>query len=177
MTAPWFTGMTENEPDVLFLLNFTTSQRSALLQSSRTLALLYTPANEHFGIGPVEGMICGLPVLVCDSGGPTESIVDQPPEQQTGWLRTPDPDVWADALEEICLMDTSERALLAKRGKHRAESVFGIASMAKELETLFLETAERGPVEMWPVKGIAFVFAFLVGLIIMASVYPSPTYI
>jgi len=42
-------------PDILFLLNFTTSQRSALLTAKSTLALLYTPTNEHFGIGPVEG--------------------------------------------------------------------------------------------------------------------------
>lgn len=166
MAVPSFTGTTEDEPDVLFLLNFTTPQRSALLQSSSTLALLYTPANEHFGIGPVEGMICGLPILACDSGGPTESIVDQPPEQRTGWLRTPDPDVWADALEEICLMDASERASLAQRSKHRAESVFGMASMAKELEALLLETVEMGPVETWPIKGIAFMFAFLVGLVL-----------
>jgi alpha-1,3/alpha-1,6-mannosyltransferase len=83
IAAPFFTGTTPNEPDVLFLLNFTTSQRSAPLQSPSTVALLYTPTNEHFGIGPVEGMICGLPVLACDSG-PTESIVDQPLEKRTG---------------------------------------------------------------------------------------------
>jgi alpha-1,3/alpha-1,6-mannosyltransferase len=166
IAAPFFTGTTPNEPDVLFLLNFTTSQRSALLQSSSTVALLYTPANEHFGIGPVEGMICGLPVLACDSGGPTESIVDQPPEQRTGWLRTPDARIWADALEDICRMDASERTSLAQRAKHRAESVFGMVSMAKELETLLVETVEMGPVETWPVKGIAFVFAFLVGLVL-----------
>lgn len=166
IAAPSFTGSTANEPDVLFLLNFTTSQRSALLQSSSTLALLYTPANEHFGIGPVEGMICGLPVLACDSGGPTESILDRPPEQRTGWLRTPDPAIWADALEEICCMDESDRASLARRSKHRAESVFGMVSMANELERLLVETVEMGPVETWPLKGIAFVFAFLVGLVL-----------
>lgn len=166
VTVPSFTGTTVNEPDVLFLLNFTTSQRSALLQSPSTLALLYTPANEHFGIGPVEGMVCGLPVLACDSGGPTESIVDQPPDQRTGWLRTPDPAIWADALEEICRMDETERASLAQRSKHRAESVFGMGSMAKELETLLVETVEMGPVETWRVKAVSFVFAFLLGLVL-----------
>ena len=111
-------------------------------------------------------MICGLPVLACDSGGPTESIVDQPPEQRTGWLRTPDAGVWADALEEICRLDASERASMAERSRERAESVFGMASMAKELELLLTETVEMGPVETWPVKWIAFVFAFLVGLVL-----------
>ncbi|KAF8126557.1 glycosyltransferase family 4 protein [Boletus edulis] len=164
--APSFTGTTECDPDILFLLNFTTMQRSALLRSSSTRALLYTPTNEHFGIGPVEGMVCGLPVLACDSGGPTESIVDQPPEERTGWLRTPDPEVWADALEDICRMDPSARGLLAQRSKQRAESFFGMASMAKELETFLVETVEMGPVETWQIKGIAFMIAFLVGLVL-----------
>ena len=101
-----------------------------------------------------------------DSGGPTESIVDQPLEQRTGWLRVPDAGVWADALEEIYRLNASERALMAERWRERAELVFGMASMAKELELLLMETVEMGPVETWPVKGIAFVFAFLVGLVL-----------
>ncbi|KAF9239109.1 glycosyltransferase family 4 protein [Melanogaster broomeanus] len=134
VSAPSFTGTTANEPDILFLLNFTTAQRSALLQSPLTLALLYTPANEHFGIGPVEGMIADFPFW--------RSVVDQPAEQRTGWLRTPEPAIWADALEEICGMSDSERASLARRSRHRAESVFGMDSMAKLLEELLLETVE-----------------------------------
>ena len=46
--------------------------------------MLYTPANEHFGIIPCEAMYCGLPVLARDSGGPTETVV----EGETGWLRS-----------------------------------------------------------------------------------------
>ncbi|KIJ63379.1 glycosyltransferase family 4 protein [Hydnomerulius pinastri MD-312] len=165
VSAPSFAGTTTSEPDILFLLNFTTSQRSALLQAPSTLALLYTPANEHFGIGPVEGMICGLPILACDSGGPTESVVDQPSEQRTGWLRTPVPTIWSDALEEICRMGDQERAALAQRSKHRAESVFGMDSMAKVLEEALVETVAMGPVQA-PVKEFAFLLAFLVGLVL-----------
>ncbi|KAL4262179.1 Alpha-1,3/1,6-mannosyltransferase ALG2 [Pleurotus pulmonarius] len=72
------------DPDILFVLNFTTSQRSALLTASSTLCLLYTPANEHFGIVPVEGMLCGLPILACDSGGPIESVLASPASERTG---------------------------------------------------------------------------------------------
>ena len=165
MTAPLFTETTENELDVLFLWNFTTLQQSALLQPASTLALLYTPANEHFGMGPVEGMICGLSVLACDSGGPTEGVVDQPPER-TGWLRSPIREVWADALEEIYFLDASERGSLAQRAKHRAELVFGMAPMATELERLLIETVEMGPVDVQPMKGIAFLFAPPFGLMV-----------
>lgn len=61
---------------VILLPNFSTNQRSILLKSASTMALLYTPNNEHFGIVPVEAMACGLPVLACKSGGPKESVID-----------------------------------------------------------------------------------------------------
>ncbi|KAJ3911421.1 hypothetical protein F5877DRAFT_55356, partial [Lentinula edodes] len=83
---------------VLFLLNFTTAQWTALLTSPSTIGLLYTPANGHFGIAPLEGVLCGIPVLARDSGGPVESIVDKPVDERTGWLRVPDPEIWAKAL-------------------------------------------------------------------------------
>ncbi|KAG6809183.1 hypothetical protein H0H93_016042, partial [Arthromyces matolae] len=85
-------NLTPDDPDVLFLLNFTTAQRTALLSNPSTMALLYTPANEHFGIGPVEAMVCGVPVLACNSGGPTESVLDSPLQERTGWLRPPEAD-------------------------------------------------------------------------------------
>ncbi|KAI8999137.1 alpha-1,3-mannosyltransferase ALG2 [Trametes punicea] len=134
------------EPEILFLLNFSTAQRSALLTSPSTLALLYTPANEHFGIGPVEGMVCGLPVLACDSGGPTESIIDQPSVDRTGWLRRPDPEVWAEALVEIVSMSDEERRQLADRAKKRAREKFGMEAMARDLENALQETVAKGPV-------------------------------
>ncbi|KAJ7929354.1 alpha-1,3-mannosyltransferase ALG2 [Mycena leptocephala] len=102
-------------PDVLFLLNFSTEQRTALLTAASTRVLLYTPANEHFGIVPVEAMCCGLPVLACNSGGPTESTVTEPPAERTGWLCAPDADLWADALTEIVRMSPAVRAALSQR--------------------------------------------------------------
>lgn len=153
------------ESDILFLLNFTTGQRSALLQAPSTVALLYTPANEHFGIGPVEGMLCGLPVLACDSGGPTESIVDSPSSERTGWLRAPDPGVWAGTLEDICQLSEVERAALRRRCRDRARVMFGMEAMAKALEVSLHEAAHMGAVHA-PVKVIGFIFAFVLGLMV-----------
>ncbi|KAG1854809.1 mannosyltransferase [Suillus subalutaceus] len=121
--------------------------RSGLLQAQSTLALLYTPANEHFGIGPVEGMICGLPVLACDSGGPTESIVDQPADQRTGWLCRPQPSVWAEALKEICNLSETDRKVLSQRNWDRAQMMFGMEAMAKSLEEVLEEAVSIGPVD------------------------------
>ncbi|KAI0628765.1 alpha-1,3-mannosyltransferase ALG2 [Trametes polyzona] len=135
-----------NEADILILLNFSTAQRSALLTSPSTQALLYTPTNEHFGIGPVEGMVCGLPVLACNSGGPTESVVDEPASERTGWLRRPDPEVWAEALLEIVNLAKDERARLAERAIRRAKDMFGMEAMARDLERALQETVAMGPV-------------------------------
>jgi alpha-1,3/alpha-1,6-mannosyltransferase len=133
-------------PDILFLLNFTTAQRTALLNSPSTKVLLYTPANEHFGIGPVEGMICGVPILACDSGGPTESVVDSPADKRTGWLRPPDPETWADALQEILSLSPSDKEALSGRGKHRARELFSLDAMARGIETALLKAVSFGRV-------------------------------
>ncbi|KAI6014212.1 glycosyltransferase family 4 protein [Pisolithus marmoratus] len=164
--VPSFPDATSHtEPDILFLLNFTTGQRSALLQARSTVALLYTPANEHFGIGAVEGMICGLPVLACDSGGPTESIVDTPSSERTGWLRSPDPGIWASVLEEIFQLSEVEGAALVCRCKDRARSMFEMEEMAEAMDVPLREAVDMGAVRA-PVKEIGFVLAFVFGLIL-----------
>lgn len=169
VTIPPF-DLTPTDPDVLFLLNFTTAQRSALLSASSTLALLYTPTNEHFGIGPVEAMVCGLPVLACNSGGPTESVVDAPPDERTGWLRPPDAEKWADALREIMALSDGEREALGERARRRAQEHFGMEAMAQGLEGALQEGVAMGPVMassalmvFWAI--LAVLAAFLVRLI------------
>lgn len=151
-------------PDVLFLLNFSTEQRTALLTAASTQALLYTPANEHFGIVPVEAMCCGLPVLACDSGGPTESTVSEPVAERTGWLCPPDADLWADALTEIVRMSPSERVALGGRAKDRARTVFGMEAMALRLQAILQEAAATGTDGssrvIWLFMAIGFLLAY-----------------
>jgi alpha-1,3/alpha-1,6-mannosyltransferase len=137
---------TPRDPDILFLLNFTTAQRATLLSASSTLALLYTPANEHFGIVPVEAMSSGLPVLACNSGGPTESVIDDPPSARTGWLRAPEAPVWAAALDEIAQLTPSERTAVADRARTRAREHFGMEAMALKLERALIEATQIGQV-------------------------------
>lgn len=157
---------------LILLLNFSTAQRTYLLTSPSTLALLYTPTNEHFGIVPIEGMSAGLPVLACNSGGPTESIIDDtsaigeffgnsdwsvvdlPSEKmpaigedtRTGWLRPPNPDAWAQALLSISSLSLSSREALSRRAKTRA-LLFSMDSMSQALEKALLEAYSLGPVD------------------------------
>jgi alpha-1,3/alpha-1,6-mannosyltransferase len=161
--------MTKSEPDVLFLLNFTTPQRTYLLRNSNTVAMLYTPTNEHFGIGPVEGMICGVPVLACNSGGPVESVVDPSQntsyseDSRTGWLRSPDEDLWAEALAQIVSLSPSDRAALGERAKRRARDMFGMEAMAESLEGAIVDAVSMGPVRS---QGVFLLWIGLFGFLI-----------
>ncbi|KAF8224174.1 mannosyltransferase [Tricholoma matsutake] len=160
-------NMTRKKPDVLFLLNFNTFQRTAMLRSPFTIALLYTPENEHFGVVPVEAMACGVPVLACNSGGPMESVLDDPPEIRTGWLRSPDREAWAGALYEIVSMSDRERDSLSKRARERARALFGMEAMAHGLEDSLLEAVGMGRVEyrvnMWWAMLFGFLIAYAAG--------------
>ena len=93
-------------------------------------------------------MACGLPILACDSGGPTESVVDalDAPTERTGWLRRPDPAVWAEALGEIVRLPAEERARLAENARRRARERFGMEAMARDMERALEETVALGPV-------------------------------
>ncbi|TDL18460.1 glycosyltransferase family 4 protein [Rickenella mellea] len=147
-SLPPSTAPSPTTATILFLLNFTTSQRSALLTSPHTLALLYTPTNEHFGIGPVEGMVCGLPVLACDSGGPTETVLASPREERTGWLVPPSAESWADALEEIVRLPEDERREIARRARIRARERFGMDKMARDLEEVLQDAVGMGRIRI-----------------------------
>jgi alpha-1,3/alpha-1,6-mannosyltransferase len=148
-------------PDVLILLNFSISQRSCLLHSPHTLALLYTPTNEHFGIGPLEGMLASLPVLSTNTGGPTETVLSSPPyasDERTGWLCPPDPNAWAEALVEIVNMTSAEREEVGRRARARVEGEFGMERMAGRLEAVLAEAVGMGRVggglQMWVVIAV-----------------------
>ncbi|PAV23401.1 glycosyltransferase family 4 [Pyrrhoderma noxium] len=129
----------DNDIDVLFLLSFSSDQRAALLTAQNTLALLYTPTNEHFGIVPVEAMACGVPVLACPSGGPLETV------KRTGWLVEPDPSSWATLLREsIINLSASDRLAIAECARNRVRELFSLEAMTNQLDEALKEVVDMG---------------------------------
>jgi glycosyltransferase involved in cell wall biosynthesis len=100
--------------DVEFRLNPSDEDLTRLY--SRCAALVYTPANEDFGIVPLEAMACGAPVLAVDSGGPRETVV----HGETGWLLPNDATAFA-AIARRVLADPEEHREIRRAARRRAE--------------------------------------------------------
>ncbi|KAF5680581.1 alpha-1,3 alpha-1,6-mannosyltransferase [Fusarium heterosporum] len=125
---------------VVFLLSIPNALKAALLRSARIL--LYTPANEHFGIVPLEAMLARTPVLAADSGGPVETIVDG----ETGWLRSPkDVDAWADVVRSALKLSDSEAQTMGDRGAARVKDLFGREHMANRFDDILIDIIGKTP--------------------------------
>ncbi|KAJ1325029.1 alpha-1,3/alpha-1,6-mannosyltransferase [Microdochium nivale] len=128
-----------DDVQVLFLLSVPNLLKEMLLGSAQLL--VYTPANEHFGIVPLEAMLVGVPVLAANTGGPTETVVDG----KTGWLRSPDrPGEWAEVMDDV-LNRSSPAALerMSKAGIDRVVQNFGELQMSQRLDRIFTDMAAK----------------------------------
>lgn len=52
----------------------TEAEKFALYRACDTV--IYTPPDEHFGIVPIEALEQRRPVIVCNSGGPAETVLE-----------------------------------------------------------------------------------------------------
>ncbi|VDN08138.1 unnamed protein product [Thelazia callipaeda] len=64
----------EVEDIVEFVTSPTDFEKFALYRECDSV--LYTPPNEHFGIVPIEALEQRRPVIVCNSGGPAETVLE-----------------------------------------------------------------------------------------------------
>lgn len=146
-------------PAVLFLLNFSASQKRLLLTSPSLRALLYTPSFEHLGIVPLEAMAASVPVLATASGGPLETLVDNGLADNsgtTGLLRPPVPQVWATALKDLLALSPQRRREVGEAGRRRARALFSVETLAKELERTGRDAASVGR-PVWTEEGALLV--------------------
>jgi hypothetical protein len=140
---------------VTFVPSFSDEQKAALLAAATMV--LYTPQvrlcngaapphrvltlplcmqHEHFGLVPLEAMAAQRAVIACNSGGPTESIVDG----VTGFLCEPTPAAFAAAARR--LLDDTE-------GVRRVRPAFCICSALIRLAAQLLSAPASPPAATW----------------------------
>lgn len=104
---------------------------------NRCQVLLYTPENEHFGIVPLEGMYMSKPVIAVNSGGPTETIIND----STGFLCNPEQKDFSDAMMKfINNKKLSEK--MGKMGKKRVMAHFSFEAFSDKINRIVTELLE-----------------------------------
>ncbi|OWR52503.1 putative AHPC/TSA protein [Danaus plexippus plexippus] len=99
-------------------------------------ALIYTPSNEHFGIVPLEAMYYSKPVIAVNSGGPTETIVNE----VTGFLCEPTSESFAKAMCTL-MTDPELCRKLGEAGRKRFDTKFSFEAFTNQIEGIL--TRER----------------------------------
>ncbi len=97
--------------------------------------MLYAPRLEPFGMAPLEGNACGLPVIAVAEGGVRETIVDG----VNGLLVDADPNAMASAIRHLLEDDNRSRAL-GEGGVRLVNERWSLVAAERRLEEC-LETA------------------------------------
>lgn len=92
--------------------------------------LLYTPVKEHFGIVPLEAMICAKPVIACDSGGPKETIE----HGVNGYLCDCTAESLAEFMEKMLDKDVAQN--LGKAGRNRQKEKFSYHNFVEGVKSV-----------------------------------------
>ncbi|CAN8071114.1 unnamed protein product [Agarophyton chilense] len=121
---------------VRMLKNVTDEQRRSLLRNS--LAVLYTPANEHFGIVPLEAMSEAIPIIAVNSGGPLETLE----HLRTGFLCDNSAEQFGNAVMQL-LNDHQKRSQMGIQGRERVQQHFSIDVLGRELDLFLKNIASR----------------------------------
>lgn len=112
---------------VTFLKSPSDTDKMSLLHYCNML--IYTPSNEHFGIVPLEAMYFAKPVVAVNSGGPTETVV----QQVTGFLCEAEPVIFANAIKKL-VSDADLRERMGEAGRKRFEMKFSFDAFTDQLD-------------------------------------------
>ena len=107
------------------------SERERLALLARCRAVVYTPADEHFGYVPVEAMAAGRPVVAAAGGGPLETVE----HERTGLLCPPTPEAFADALARL-IVDREAAERMGEAGRRHAAERFSLAAFGARLQAI-----------------------------------------
>lgn len=114
------------EAHLTFVRSFSDMQKVNLLR--QCACVLYTPANEHFGIVPVEAMYCRCPVVAVNSGGPLESVA----HEETGFLCPPSPESFSAAMERF-VREPELKGVMGEAGRERVINCFSLQAFTEQL--------------------------------------------
>ncbi|MBI4773020.1 MAG: glycosyltransferase [Deltaproteobacteria bacterium] len=114
---------------VRFLFSISDDERRNLLKEC--LCLVYTSCNEHFGIGIIEAMAGGKPVIAVNRGGPKEIVRDG----VTGFLCDPEPEPFGDALAQL-VEHPDKRKRMGVEGEKRVASSFSRHRFGERLDCI-----------------------------------------
>ena len=107
------------------------------------LTALYEP----FGLAPLEAMSCGLPAVVTNQGGPTESMRDGETGEEYGVLVEPeDPEDIADGLLRLLASEGTWKEF-SRAGKKRVISRYTWEETAKSYLTVLKEIKDEPAAE------------------------------
>jgi alpha-1,3/alpha-1,6-mannosyltransferase len=123
--------------NVVFRRSISDAERNALLTCAT--AILYTPANEHFGIVPLEAMSRETPVIAVCSGGPLETVV----HEETGFLCEETPLSFMTAMHQF-IEDEELSTRLGRRGREHSQEKFSFEAMVPQLEACLQSAVMRG---------------------------------
>ena len=160
--------------DVVLLPSLPGALLHALLHAPALRALLYTPTDEHFGIVPLEAMVCGVPVLATDTGGPLETVVDaaldadgQPQARDaTGFLCAPNAEQWASVCHRVLDWDEDTRTRIASAARQRVQTHFSVRTMGAALD----EHVRAVGAQAVPWSERAQIFGVVLALLLMHAV-------
>jgi glycosyltransferase involved in cell wall biosynthesis len=96
---------------------------------NRAMAMVYAPRLEPFGLAPLEGNACGLPVIAVAEAGVRESIVDH----VNGLLVEHDPHSIAAAIDRL-RTDPELARQLGIRGRLAVETKWSLAAATDRIE-------------------------------------------
>uniref|UniRef100_A0A915IN17 Alpha-1,3/1,6-mannosyltransferase ALG2 n=1 Tax=Romanomermis culicivorax TaxID=13658 RepID=A0A915IN17_ROMCU len=117
------------ESYVTFFKSPSDDQKACLLMNC--FSLIYTPSFEHFGIVPVEAMLCRKPVIAVNNGGLLETVVNN----QTGVLVDAEPEHFARAMKRL-LLEPNLVSKFGEAGRNRALRHFTTDIFAEKLNAL-----------------------------------------
>lgn len=101
---------------------------------------LLPSAYESFGLGALEAMACGVPVICSRVGGLPEVVL----EGETGFLRPPG-DVAGMAEAALGALEPDTHARLAHQARRHAVTKFSARRIIRHYEALYAEVIGHGP--------------------------------